>query len=159
MRVRNFDRRWWRPMNMQFRQSSEVISRSKKDRLQAIFQESRQPNVTPYAGFVAARAIGIRSNSVPVRRIRIKPNVGYCGIGLPEAFSTCGLNIHLCGFCRERGSEQWEEQSDGEMSSRNEHGCLLEGNYAQRVWWLGASSASPELLSARLGLRYPALPQ
>jgi hypothetical protein len=93
----------------------------------------------PYAGFKAARAIGIRSNSVPVRGIRIKPNVGYCGIGLPETFGTCGLNIHLCGLCRERGCEERDEQSDGEKSSRTEHGCLLEGNYTQRVWWPGTS--------------------
>jgi hypothetical protein len=113
----------------------------------------------PYPGFEAARAIGIRSNSVPVRGIRIKPNVGYCGIGLPETFGTCGLNIHLGGLCRERGSKEWDEQSDGEKSSRTEHGCLLEGNYAQRVWWPGTSWAPPRFLSARLGPRYPAQPQ
>ena len=70
----------------------------------------------PYACLAAALAIGVRSNSVPVRGIRIKPKVGYCGIGLPETFSTCGLNIHLCGLCRERGSKEWDEQSDGEKS-------------------------------------------
>jgi hypothetical protein len=32
MRVRNFDRWWWRPTTMQFRQGGEVIARSKKDR-------------------------------------------------------------------------------------------------------------------------------
>jgi hypothetical protein len=32
-----------------------------------------------------------------------------------------------------------DEQSDGEKSSRTEHGRLLEGNYAQRVWWPGTS--------------------
>ncbi len=82
----------------------------------------------PHAGFVAARAIGVRSNSVPVRGTRIKPNVGYCGIGLPETFSTCGLNVHFGGLCRERGSEEREEQSDSEKSSRTEYGCFREGN-------------------------------
>jgi hypothetical protein len=93
-------------------------SRSRKDRLQAVFQEKTDSRVLrPYAGFEAARAIGVLSNRVPVRGIRIKPNVGCCGIGLPETFSTCGLNIHLCGLCRERGSEERDEQSDGEKSS------------------------------------------
>jgi hypothetical protein len=120
-------------------------SRSRKDRLQAVFQEKTDSRVLrPYAGFEAARAIGVLSNRVPVGGIRIKPNVGYCGIGLPETFSTCGLNIHLCGLCRERGSEEWNEQSDGEKSSRTEHGYLPEGNYAQRVWWPGTAERLPD---------------
>jgi hypothetical protein len=98
-----------------------------------------------YALFATARTIGIHPGSL---LLGLSSGIGgrnayrsACrGIGLSEAFSTCSPDIRsLCYFGRQRGSKKWNEQSDGERSSRTEHGCLLKGNYAQRVWWPGTS--------------------
>ena len=118
-----------------------------------------------YALFATARTIGIHPGSLP---FGLSSGIGGSnaarsgcrGIGLSEAFSTWRPDIRgLCCFGRQRGSKKRNEQSDGGKSSRTEYGCLLEGNYAQRVWWPGTSWAPPGFLSARLGIRYRARPQ
>src|SRR5262245_13180557 len=87
-------------------------------------------NLRPYACFEAALTIGIHSDSVPVGSSRTKADGVYCGLGLPEAFSTCGLLIYLCCFCRQ-GTKEWHDQSDSEDRSDTEHICLLDGYRAQ----------------------------
>jgi len=66
----------------------------------ALSGQEGDATLRPYAGLVAALAIGIHSNGVLVASSGTKAEGIYCGLGLPETFSTCGPGIYLCRLCR-----------------------------------------------------------
>jgi hypothetical protein len=79
-----------------------------------------------YAHFVAALAISIQSFRVHVGSRRAKADGVHRGLGLPEAFGTCGPGVHLCRLSRQCHAKEWKDQSEGEERSHIENICLPE---------------------------------